>query len=190
MNVTSFLFVTLCSSTFQLDYSLDSSRACACSAAGFSNQNVDRAWGCTTEVQLAVLRFMCAKRLHAKIFIKKCFLFTVRSFCRIKGSRNSLNNVRNLQMIPDQVALLRLQKNQMCSGWKVDSRWQEDSGRQCSNCTRVFSWFSIQHNAWSFEFLESVLTVGAQRTEGWKNELNGSVLATFLTVCRWRRRYA
>jgi hypothetical protein len=32
----------------------------------------------------------------------------------------------------------------------------------------VFPWFSIQHNAWSFEVAESVRTVGAQRTEGSK----------------------
>jgi hypothetical protein len=42
-----------------------------------------------------------------RIFIKKCFLFTVGSVCRIKcfttGSRNSLKNVRKLQMMPDQV---------------------------------------------------------------------------------------
>jgi hypothetical protein len=24
---------------------------------------------------------------------------------------------------------------------------EEDNNRQCSNCTRVFQWFSIQHNA-------------------------------------------
>jgi hypothetical protein len=30
----------------------------------------------------------------------------------------------------------------------------------------MFPWFSIQHNALSFEVLESVRTVGAQGTEG------------------------
>jgi hypothetical protein len=32
----------------------------------------------------------------------------------------------------------------------------------------VFPWFSLQHNAWLFEVSESVRTVGAQRTKGWR----------------------
>jgi hypothetical protein len=45
---------------------------------------------------------------------------------------------------------------------------------QCSNCTKVFPWFSMQHNAWWFQVSESVRTVGVQRTEGLrKNEGNG-----------------
>jgi hypothetical protein len=43
--------------------------------------------------------------------------------------------------------------------WEV-SFWA-DRRIQCNNCTRMFPWFSIQHNAWSFEVSES-----AQRTEG------------------------
>jgi hypothetical protein len=43
MDVIGFLFVTLGSSTFQLDESVCSRRACACSEASFSNQNGDRA---------------------------------------------------------------------------------------------------------------------------------------------------
>jgi hypothetical protein len=38
---------------------------------------------------------------------------------------------------------------------RVDSSWEEDNARQCSNCTRVFPWFIIQHNVWSFEVSES-----------------------------------
>jgi hypothetical protein len=41
------------------------------------------------------------------MFIKKCFLFTVGSVCCIKqfitGSRNSLGDVQQSQMMPDQV---------------------------------------------------------------------------------------
>jgi hypothetical protein len=63
--------------------------------------------GCNTEQQRPVLRFLWAKGLDAKIFIKKCFLFTVESVCLVKrfiiGSRNSLKDVRNLQTVPDQV---------------------------------------------------------------------------------------
>jgi hypothetical protein len=42
-----------------------------------------------------------------RIFVKKCFLFTVGSVCRVKWftaeSRNYLMDVRKSQMMPDQV---------------------------------------------------------------------------------------
>jgi hypothetical protein len=42
-----------------------------------------------------------------RIFIKKCFLFTVGSVCCVKqftaGSINSLKDVRKPQMMPDQL---------------------------------------------------------------------------------------
>jgi hypothetical protein len=40
--------------------------------------------------------------------------------------------------------------------------------RQCSNFTRVFPWFSIQHNSWSFEVSESVRHGGCP--ENWMLE--------------------
>jgi hypothetical protein len=43
MDVISFLCVSLGSSTVQLHNNLGSKRACACSKAGFSSQNGDRA---------------------------------------------------------------------------------------------------------------------------------------------------
>jgi hypothetical protein len=39
---------------------------------------------CTTEEQRSVVCFMWAKGLSAKIFIKKFFLFTMESVCRVK----------------------------------------------------------------------------------------------------------
>jgi hypothetical protein len=61
--------------------------------------------------------------------------------------------------------------------------------RQCSNCTRVFPWFSIQHNAWSFEVSESVRNVGAQRTvESRTDEPKGSVLATSLNGMQMKEK--
>jgi hypothetical protein len=54
--------------------------------------------------------------------VKKCFLFTVGSICFVKkfttGLINSLKDVKNSQMMADQVTLLRLQQKQLCSGWK------------------------------------------------------------------------
>jgi hypothetical protein len=45
----------------------------------------------------------------------------------------------------DQVALLRCNKSNCAAGGKVDLSWQEVNDRQCSNCYRVFLWFSIMH---------------------------------------------
>jgi hypothetical protein len=50
--------------------------------------------GCTTEEQRSVVRFLCAKWLNAKIFIKKYFLFTVESACRLKKYITSWKNFR------------------------------------------------------------------------------------------------
>jgi hypothetical protein len=62
---------------------------------------------CTTEEQRSAALLLWAKGLNAKIFIKKYFLFTVRSVCRVKrfttGSINSLKDVRKSQMMPDLV---------------------------------------------------------------------------------------
>jgi hypothetical protein len=62
---------------------------------------------CTTEEKQSVLRFSLTVGLNAKLFIKKYFLFTVGSVCRVKrfttGSINSLKDVRNWQMMPEQV---------------------------------------------------------------------------------------
>jgi hypothetical protein len=77
---------------------------------------------CVTEDQLSVVHFCGQKDSMQKIFVKKCVMFTVGSVCRFKlfttGSRNSLKDVRKSQMMPDQVALLRLRQKKLCSGWK------------------------------------------------------------------------
>jgi hypothetical protein len=54
-----------------------------------------------------VLLFLGQKDSRQKIFIKKFFLFTVGSVCCVKpfttGSRNSLKDVQNSQIMPDLV---------------------------------------------------------------------------------------
>jgi hypothetical protein len=77
---------------------------------------------CTTKGQRSVVRFLWAKGLNAKDINKKYFLFMVGSVYWMKqfttGSRNSIKDVREPQMMPDPVALLRLRQKQLCSGWK------------------------------------------------------------------------
>jgi hypothetical protein len=73
MDVIGFLCVSLGSSTVQLNDSLGSRRACACSEFGFSSQNGDR----TSEVFYRRAAFSCAflraKGLNAKGIHKKMF---------------------------------------------------------------------------------------------------------------------
>jgi hypothetical protein len=61
----------------------------------------------TTEKQRSVMHFLWEKDSMQRLFMKKYFLFTVGSVCRVKrfttGSRNSLKDVRKSQMMPDQV---------------------------------------------------------------------------------------
>jgi hypothetical protein len=67
-----------------------------------------------------------------RIFVKKCFLFTVGSVYRVRrlttGSRNSLKDVRKSRMMPEQVRKwLRLQSKDLY-GTGFDSlvkRWDE-----------------------------------------------------------------
>jgi hypothetical protein len=63
--------------------------------------------GCTTEDQRPVVPFCGQNDSVQRIFVKKCFLFTVGSVCRVKrfttGLRTSLKVVRKSQMMPDEV---------------------------------------------------------------------------------------
>jgi hypothetical protein len=85
MDVIFFLCVSFGSSTVQLHDSLDSRRACACSEAGFSNQNGDRAWGVYYRRAAFCYAFLLAKGLNAKDIHKEMsVLFKVGSVCRVK----------------------------------------------------------------------------------------------------------
>jgi hypothetical protein len=62
----------------------------------------------TTDDQRSIVRFfLWPNGLDAKHIHKKCFLFTVGSFCRVKRftteSRNSPNDVQKSQIMPYQV---------------------------------------------------------------------------------------
>jgi hypothetical protein len=106
MYVRGFLCVSLGSNTIQLHNSLGNRRACACSEASFSSKNCDCAWGVFYRRTAFCYAFLWAKGFNAKDIHKKCFLFTVGSVYGVKRfiseSRNSLKDVRKLQMMPDQ----------------------------------------------------------------------------------------
>jgi hypothetical protein len=87
----------------------------------------------TTEEQRSFLRLFCGQKDSLqRIFIQKCFLFTVGSVCRvmrfITGSRNSLKDVRKSQMMPDQVRkwLRQQSKHFYAAGFEVlVKRWDK-----------------------------------------------------------------
>jgi hypothetical protein len=104
MEVIGVLCLSLGSSTVQLHDSLGIRRACACSEAGFSSKNGDRALGVYYGRAASYCAFFsCGPNdIH-----KEMLLFLVRSVCRVKrfttGSRNYLKDVGKSQMIPDEV---------------------------------------------------------------------------------------
>jgi hypothetical protein len=79
-----FLCVSLGSSTVQLHDTLGSRRSCVFSEAGFSSQNGDSVGGVYYRRAAFCYVFCGQKDSMKKIFIKKCFLFTVGSVCRVK----------------------------------------------------------------------------------------------------------
>jgi hypothetical protein len=60
----------------------------------------------TTEISILLCVFFVGKRIQ-RIFLKKCFLFTVGSVCHVKrfttGPRNSLEDVGKSQMMSDRM---------------------------------------------------------------------------------------
>jgi hypothetical protein len=103
MDVIGFLCISLGSSTVQLHDSLGSRRACACSEPGFSSQKATLLEEYTTKEQRYVVLFCGQKDSMQRIFIKKCFLFTVGSVCRVKRfttrSRHFFKDVRKSQVM-------------------------------------------------------------------------------------------
>jgi hypothetical protein len=93
MDVIGFFCISLGGSTVHLHENLCSRRACPCSEAGFISQNGDRTWGVYYRRAAFCYAFPCEqKESMQRIFIKKCFLFTVGSvWCAQRftsGSRN------------------------------------------------------------------------------------------------------
>jgi hypothetical protein len=84
MDVIGFVCVSLGSSTVQLHDSLGSRRGFTCSEADLSSQNGNSADVCTTEEQRSVVRFCGQKYSIQRIFIKKCFILTAGSVCRVR----------------------------------------------------------------------------------------------------------
>jgi hypothetical protein len=84
LDVVGFLHVSLGISTVQLNASLGSRRACACSRLVSVVKMTTVLEEYTTEEQKSVVRFCGQKDSMQRIFIRKCFLFMVGSVCCVK----------------------------------------------------------------------------------------------------------
>jgi hypothetical protein len=68
MDVIGFLSVSLGSSTVQFHYTIGNRRTCACSEAGFSSQNGDRALGMYYRRAAFCCAFFVGKRNQSKSY--------------------------------------------------------------------------------------------------------------------------
>jgi hypothetical protein len=85
LDIIRFPYVTLGSSTVHLHDSLGNRYACACSDSGFSSKIGDRAWGVYYRRAAMCCEFFWEQKSPMqRVFIKKCFLFTVGSVCSVK----------------------------------------------------------------------------------------------------------
>jgi hypothetical protein len=106
MDVIGFLCVSLGSNTVQLHDSLGS--RWVFSEDGSTSHNGHSALGVYYGRAVICCAFVCGQKdSMQRVLIKKYFLFTVGSVCRVKlfttGSTNFLKDVRKSQMVPDQV---------------------------------------------------------------------------------------
>jgi hypothetical protein len=114
MDVVVYLYVSLGSSTVQLHDNLGSRRVCICSEAGFSSQNGDRAWRVYCRRAVFCCAFFCGQKDSVqKTFIKKYFLFTDGSVCRVKRFTTESRNVADFLL----TTRLKRLKRRRGSGW-------------------------------------------------------------------------
>jgi hypothetical protein len=122
MDVIRFLCVSLGSSIAQLHNSLCSRCACACSEDGCSSQIGDRAWGVyesTTEEQRSVERFCGRKCSMQRMLIKKCFLFTVGSVCRVKRLSLGGKSFADDEEVETEVSETTVKRLLCCGFWRT-----------------------------------------------------------------------
>jgi hypothetical protein len=91
MDAIHFLCVSPCSSTVQLHDSLGSRRAYACSEAGFSSQNGDRAWGVYYRRTSCRCAFFVGKRTQCKDIHKEMFWVYCENCLSCKAVHNYIN---------------------------------------------------------------------------------------------------
>jgi hypothetical protein len=85
-----------------------------------------------------------------RIFMKKCSCLWWEVFVTLSGSQLGQEILSKMfesrRCCPTRSPCWDCNRSNCAAGGRVDSSWQEDNDWQCSNCTRVFPWFSVQHN--------------------------------------------
>jgi hypothetical protein len=123
---------------------------------------------CNTEEQRFLCGFCGQRDSMQRICIKKCFLFTMRSDCRVKrfaaGSEISLKDVQKSQMTPDQVRkwLRQQSKINYVAGFDaLVKRWDklvEDMSRdKCFSQVRISYVLRFYIHLWPIYWLSLVL---------------------------------
>jgi hypothetical protein len=168
MEVTSFLLVSVGSSTVQLHDSLGSRRACACSEAGFSSENSDRAWGVfRRRAALCCAVFLWEKGLNAQDIHKEMFpVYCGKCLSRkafTTGSRNSIGDVRKSQMMHDQVpkCLRQQSRDFYAAGFDaVVKRWDKCINAGGGYVEKYIFFFFQYHMCYSlYPFVSCFLTL-------------------------------
>jgi hypothetical protein len=138
---------------------------------------------CTTEEQRSFVRFYGQKDFMQRIFIKKCVPVYGGKCLWRKNVRNWVEKLfqRRSKMADDARNCDRSSLQRVEEMIRADVRITIDSVATALECSHGLA-CSIMHERLKFR---KVRTVVVERAEGSrKNEPNGSVLATSLTVCR------
>jgi hypothetical protein len=150
MSVIGFLCVSLWSSTVQLHNSLGSRQASPCSETGFCSQIGNRDWEAYYRRAAICYEFFWAKGLNEKDIHKEMLPVYDGKCLSWKAIHNWVKKIisrtfKSHRWCPTMSPCWECDRSNCAAGGRFDSISQEDNYRQCSNCTRVFPWFSIQH---------------------------------------------
>jgi hypothetical protein len=116
IDVIGFQCLSLGSSTLQFHDSLGNIRAGAYSEAGFCSQTGDRALGVYYRRAAFCCTFVCVQKdSMQRLFIKKCFLFTMGSVCRVKCFHLGRKRFANEEFETKLQKLLRQQSKVFCA---------------------------------------------------------------------------
>jgi hypothetical protein len=123
--------------------------------------------------------FLGQKAWNQRIFIKKCFAFTVRSACHVTlfpiGCRSFLKGGH----VPADGDCHR---GECATGWKITPSRQKGNYRHYCHSYWLFTWHGLPHNAWQVRFSQSLCTMGAAHTHPSRYHDEGhDVLARIVT---------
>jgi hypothetical protein len=152
---------------------------------------------CTTGEQRSVVRFLWAKGLNAKDIHNEMFAVYDGKCLSCKEVHNCIEKFSQGRLIVAEVArpgrpvetATEATVHRMEELIRADRRITIDSVATALGCSHGLA-YSIMHDRSMFRKMCARWVLRELKGRKKLNEPNGSVLATSLTVCRWRRRYA